>query len=260
MSGVVGEHESVRSLAGKRALVTGGSRGIGRGIVSALASQGVNVAFSYQRQQQQAVELEQAVREVGVDAVSFQLDVSDRQAVRESIVVLRQRWGEVDILVNNAGMAQEKPFEEITDQDWERMLDVHLKGAFIHTQEVLPGMCANRWGRIINISSVGGQWGGVNQIHYAVAKSGLIGLTRSIAKCYSGQGVTCNAIAPGLIETEMVAAELQRVDGQEKMAQIPVGRLGSVNEVAATVKFLVSEEAAYLTGQTLNLNGGLYFG
>ncbi len=251
---------SCRRLQGKRVLVTGGSRGIGREIVLALAREGADVAFSYHHQQQQAQQVEEAVHAFGVEGIGFQLDVADRGAVHTCVEALRERWGGIDILVNNAGIAQEKPFETITDEDWDRLLAVNLKGAFIHIQEVLPEMVENGWGRIINISSIGGQWGGVNQVHYAVAKSGLIGLTRSIAKVYSGNGITCNAIAPGLVATDMTRSELESEAGQEKVRQIPAGRLGQASEVGAMVVFLCGDEAGYLTGQTMNLNGGMYFG
>ena len=168
--------------------------------------------------------------------------------------------GSVDILVNNAAMAQEKPFETITDEDWSQMLAVNLQGPFICAQEVLPDMLAQNWGRIVNISSVGGQWGGFNQVHYAAAKAGLINFTRSLAKIYGGRGIVANAVSPGLVATRMAAAELTSEAGRQKVAQIPAGRTGTIDEVAAVVAFLASERASYVLGQTINVNGGQYFG
>src|SRR5262249_14832892 len=151
-----------------------------------------------------------------------------------------------------------KPFLEIDDADWTTMLSVNLVGAARCIREVLPSMLAGKQGRIINVSSIGGQWGGMNQVHYAAAKAGLINLTRSMAKLYSKEGITCNAIAPGLIATEMSAAELDTPQGQDKVKSIPCGRLGTTEEAGALAVYLASDAAGYLTGQTFNLNGGMY--
>ncbi|MEI7995802.1 MAG: SDR family oxidoreductase, partial [Methylococcaceae bacterium] len=149
---------------------------------------------------------------------------------------------------------------ELTDADWERMLSVNLLGAVRCTRCVLPKMIDNQYGRIINISSIGGQWGGVFQVHYAASKAGLINFTKSMARIYSQQGITCNAIAPGLIETDMIAEEMQDESAQKRIESIPAARLGRVQEVASAVLYLLSDEAAYITGQTININGGMYFG
>jgi NAD(P)-dependent dehydrogenase (short-subunit alcohol dehydrogenase family) len=171
---------------------------------------------------------------------------------------VRKHFGaDIEIVVNNAALIQEKPFETITDADWDRMLAVNLRGAFIVAQETLPGMIAGKWGRIINITSIGGQWGGMRQVHYAAAKAGLINLTHSLAKLYSSAGVTANAIAPGLVATDMVRKELKSKSGKEKARSIPVGRIAEPSEIGAAVKYLASEEAGYVTGHTLNINGGL---
>ena len=166
----------------------------------------------------------------------------------------------VNILVNNGAIAQEKPFQQLTDQDWERMLAINLRGPFACIQEVLPQMLEQQWGRIVNVVSIGGQWGGANQVHYAAAKAGLINLTRSMAKLYSCKGITSNAVSPGLVQTDMTRTELSTKAGRAKVASIPVGRIGTSYEVAAAVKFLCSDEASYITGQTINVNGGMYFG
>jgi NAD(P)-dependent dehydrogenase (short-subunit alcohol dehydrogenase family) len=183
-----------------------------------------------------------------------------RQSIKDAIHWITKIMGSVDILINNAAIAQEKPFLTLTDDDWDQMLNINLKGAFMATQEVLPSMIDKQWGRIINISSIGGQWGGMNQIHYATAKAGLIGLTRSIAKVYSAHNITCNAIAPGLIATDMSEAELNTPAGQEKVKNIPRKKLGTVDDIGEAALYLSSDQANYVTGQTLNLNGGMYFG
>ena len=244
----------------KVALITGGSRGIGKCIADRLATCGHAVALTYNQNRELAEDAVQSVVSSGGQATAIYLSVEERQSIKNAISKVQTQLGAISILVNNAAMAQEKPFETITDEDWDKILGTNLRGPFACTQEVLPDMLAAGWGRIINISSIGGQWGGFNQVHYAAAKAGLINFTRSIAKIYSHTGITCNAIAPGLIDTDMSAEEMDTEAGKEKIRNIPTGRLGSVEEVAATVSFLCSQEASYLTGQTLNLNGGMYFG
>ncbi|KKW45518.1 MAG: 3-oxoacyl-(Acyl carrier protein) reductase [Parcubacteria group bacterium GW2011_GWB1_57_6] len=164
-----------------------------------------------------------------------------------------------DILVNNAGIADERPLESITDAQWDHLLAVNLRGPFIVVQEALPAMRAQKWGRIVNIVSIGGQWGGMRQVHYAAAKAGLINFTRSLAKLYSREGITSNAVSPGLVETDMSKKEMRSKAGKQKAAQIPIGRLTKPEEIAAAVMFLISDDAASITGQTLNVNGGMLF-
>jgi NAD(P)-dependent dehydrogenase (short-subunit alcohol dehydrogenase family) len=247
-------------LKGKVALVTGGGRGIGKAISLALAEAGAAVALTYRERREEAQQVAEEIAARGGAAVALQMEVSDRKSVQTALAAAREKLGEVNILVNNAAIAQEKPFATITDADWDLMQAVNLRGPFICCQEVLPAMEAGGWGRIINISSIGGQWGGFNQVHYAAAKAGLINLTRSLAKIYSSSGVTANVIAPGLVETEMSAQELDSEAGREKVRGIPAGRIGSAEEVAQAVVFLASDGAAYITGQSVNLNGGMYFG
>ncbi len=242
------------------ALVTGAARGIGRGIANALAADGLAVAVGYSTAAGLAEEVALAIRGAGGRALPVSLQIEDRASVTAALTTIRAEFGAVDVLVNNAAIAQEKPFETITDQDWSRMLAVNLQGPFICVQEVLPAMLAKGWGRIINISSIGGQWGGFNQVHYAAAKAGLINLTRSLAKIYGGRGILTNAVSPGLVATDMTAAELSSEAGRQKVAQSPAGRTGSIDEVAAVVAFLASERASYVLGQTINVNGGQYFG
>ncbi len=236
-------------------LVTGASRGLGAGIARVLGAAGYRLAVGYREQSESAF---QVASKAGV-ALPVRIDVSDPRSVATAFALVQAELGEVDVLVNNAGIAQEKPFPELDEADWERMLSVNLLGAVRTIQAALPSMRARGFGRIVNVTSIGGQWGGMNQVHYAAAKAALINLTRSIAKLYSKDGITCNAIAPGLVATEMSAAELETPAGRAKVAAIPAGRLGTPEEVGAAVRYLVSPEAGYVTGQTLNLNGGMLF-
>ena len=247
-------------LAGKLALVTGGSRGIGRGIAVALADAGADVALTYNTNQALAEQVVEAIIGRGRRALAVQMTVEDRVSVRRAVAKVRDSLGPINVLVNNAAIAQEKSFDTITDADWDHMLAVNLRGPFICCQEVLPNMIEQGWGRIINITSIGGQWGGFNQVHYAAAKAGLISLTRSLARIYSRQGITTNAVAPGLVRTDMSARELKSDVGREKVRNIPIGRIATVEEIAQVVVFLASDAASYITGQTINVNGGMYFG
>ncbi len=242
------------------ALVTGGSRGIGAAIVVRLAELGFKVAIGYREREQAAQSLSERIQAQGGQAIAVSIEVASRSSVRGALDFVEARLGAVDTLVNNAAIAQEKPFLAISDEDWNEMLGTNLRGPFACIQEALPGMLKLGRGRIVNIVSIGGQWGGINQIHYASAKAGLIGLTRSVAKTFARQGITCNAVSPGLVQTEMTAQELATAAGQEKARSIPTGRLGLASEVAAAVAYLVSPGSEYVTGQTLNVNGGMYFG
>ena len=244
----------------KLCLVSGGSRGIGKGIVHNLSERGFKVAFTFNNEKKLARDIENEIKDKGGKVKSFQMSIENRDSVVSTLENIRDYFSDhISVLVNNAAIAQEKPFKSITDSDWERMLKVNLHGPFICTQEVLPSMIRHKWGRIINISSVGGQWGGYNQVHYAASKAALINFTQSIAKIYSKHGITSNAVAIGLVKTDMSGPELDTNDGKKKVADIPIGRVGSMKEIASTVKFLCSEDASYITGQTINANGGMYF-
>ncbi len=247
-------------LRDKVTLVSGSSRGIGRSIALKLAREGARVAITYFENQRLAEKVAEAICTGGGQALSVQLAQESRASVRAAVRRVHEELGEIEILVNNAAKAQEKPFEQITDEDWCNMMAVNLQGPFVCTQEVIPGMIERGWGRIINISSVGGQWGGFNQVHYAASKAGLINLTRSLAKIYGPSGINSNAVAVGLVETDMSESELASEAGRRKVAAIPVGRVGKADEVASVVAFLASDEAGYVNGQTVNVNGGLYFG
>ena len=242
------------------ALVTGGSRGIGRAIATTLAVRGHAVALTYATSEREAHAAAEEIGRNGERALAVRLVAEDRASISAAVDHVRRTFGAITVLVNNAAIAQEKPFLELGDADWDRMLAVNLRGPFACSQEVLPDMLKHGWGRIINISSVGGQWGGMNQVHYACAKAGLNNLTRSLAKLYSSQGVMANTVAAGLVSTSMIANELETPAGKEKVRNIPVGRIATVDEIAHVVAFLASDDSGYITGQTINVNGGMYFG
>jgi NAD(P)-dependent dehydrogenase (short-subunit alcohol dehydrogenase family) len=241
-------------IATRIALVTGAGSGIGKATALALLGAGYRVACGYNANRAEA----EAIQKSHASAFAVKIDISSRASVKRAVAAGARHFGRgFDIVVNNAALVQEKSFETITDADWDRMLAVNLRGAFIVAQETLPGMQLRKWGRIINITSIGGQWGGMRQVHYAAAKAGLINLTHSLAKLYSGSGITANAIAPGLVATDMIAKELKSKAGKRKAAQIPVGRIAVPAEIAAGAVYLASEDAGYVTGHTLNINGGL---
>lgn len=236
----------------KTAFVTGGTQGIGRAIVEKLVIEGYRVAIGYKSHKKKGRALLNKIQEMNGDAIAVHCDISDRNSIRQALNDIN----DIDILINNAAIAQPKNFLDITDDDWDEMININLRGAFICSQEVIPSMLRRKWGRIINITSIGGQWGGVNQAHYASAKAGLIGLTMSLARLYSGNGITSNSVAPGIIETEMTTW-LEEREKKVLMNGIPVGRFGGVEEVAEVVSFLASDASAYITGQTINVNGGM---
>jgi 3-oxoacyl-[acyl-carrier protein] reductase len=240
-----------KPLDGKIALVTGASRGIGRAAAVALVRVGVAVVVNYKTH---AADAEMVCREIenqGGQAVAVQADVSVAADVQRMAHQIGQQLGPVTILVNNAGIARPQPLDGITEQDWDEVLAANLKSVFLVTQAVLPGMRAARWGRIINLSSVAAQTGGVVGPHYAASKAGIHGLTHSYANLLAKEGITVNAIAPALIETEMMRDNLHATP-----ALIPVGRFGTVDEVADVVVMLATN--GYITGQTINVNGGWY--
>ncbi len=238
----------------KIAFVTGGSGGIGKSICLKLIKSGFHVAVGYKTNKKDANSLTKKN-----NAIAIQVDISSRKSIKKAIQSCRKFFGQnIDILINNAAISQEKSFEKISDADWDHMLVSNLRGAFSFSQEVIPHMIKNKWGRIVNVVSISGQWGGRNQIHYAASKAGLINLTISLAKLYSKKGITINAVSPGLVKTKMIANELKTVYGKNKIKQIPIGRIASTDEVANVVNFLSSNEASYITGQTINVNGGMY--
>jgi NAD(P)-dependent dehydrogenase (short-subunit alcohol dehydrogenase family) len=240
----------------KLALVTGASRGIGNAIARMMLEHGYRVACTYRENK---VGIEALARE-WPDAYGVRMDIRSRVSVKRAIHAVEKHFNEaIDIVVNNAAVADEKPLSEITDADWDRVLETNLRGPFVVAQETLPAMRRKHWGRIVNIVSIGGQWGGMRQVHYAAAKAGLVNFTHSLAKLYSHDGITANAVSPGLVATDMTKNELNSKAGKAKAAAIPVGRVAAPREIAAAVVFLCSEDAGYVTGHTLNVNGGLYF-
>lgn len=245
------DNRSMDDLNGKVALVTGGSRGIGAGVAVALAQAGADVAINYRSHDEAARSVYDQVLKAGRRSLAVKCDVSDAPAVRQMVAEVERELGAVSILVNNAAIARPQKIEDITEHDWDEIIDTNLKSVFLVTQAVLPGMRKQSWGRIINMSSVAAQTGGVVGPHYAASKAGMIGLTHSLANLLAKEGITVNAIAPALIATEMVTSNPRANPGL-----IPVGRFGEVDEVASVTVMLARN--GYITGQTINVNGGWY--
>jgi 3-oxoacyl-[acyl-carrier protein] reductase len=238
-------------LTGKIALVTGASRGIGRASALALANAGADVAVNFLSRAADAQEVCSAIEALGRRALVFQADVSKAREVAHLVETVERELGNIGILVNNAAISRPQTLADITEQDWDEVLNVNLKSMFLVTQAVVVRMRRGAWGRIINLSSVAAQTGGVIGPHYAASKAGALGLTHSYAALLAKEGITVNAVAPALIATEMVTS-----NPKARPDLIPVGRLGTVEEVAEAVVMLASN--GYITGQTINVNGGWY--
>ena len=235
-------------------LITGGSRGIGAAAVRAFAVRGDNVAFTYHTNQAAAAALVQELRPACVTAIPC--DAADPAQVREAVRQAETAIGPLTVLVCNAGIAQSKLFTELTDEDWRRMMGVDLDGPFYFSHAVLPGMIRRKYGRILFVSSMWGQTGGSCEVHYSAAKAGVIGLCKALAKEEGPSGITVNCVAPGVIDTDMMACYAP----EEKAAlaeETPVGRLGTAEEIAQTLVFLAGKNAGYITGQVIGQNGGL---
>src|SRR5580698_2728896 len=245
-------------LDGRVALVTGASQGIGHACALALARQGATVAVAA-RNQQKLDELVATITASGGKAAAFVMDVADEDQVKAAIKSAIAQFGKIDILVNNAGITRDQLVMRMKRADWDAVLNTNLTSAYLCTQQAIPSMLKQRWGRIVNITSVFGQMGQAGQANYASSKAGLIGLTMAIAREVGSRNITCNAVAPGFIETAMTSA-LGEDFKEMAVKNIPLGRVGTPDDVASAVSFLASDEASYITGHVLNVNGGMLMG
>ena len=243
-------------LTDKTAVVTGGSRGIGRAIAVALAAEGAKVAVIYAGNAAAAEETLSLIKEQGGEAVAMQCDVADDAAVSDMINAVKEQFGSVDILVNNAGITRDGLLMRMKEGDWQAVLDTNLTGVFHCTKAVTKLMMKQRSGAIINVTSVVGQTGNAGQANYAAAKAGMIGFTKSVAKELASRGIRVNAVAPGCIDTDMTAVLSDAVK-EDMLKSIPLGRVAQPEEVAKAVVFLASDNASYITGQVLNVDGGM---
>jgi 3-oxoacyl-[acyl-carrier protein] reductase len=246
------------NLAGRVALVTGASQGIGRACALKLAQCGASIALVARNQQK----LEEGVQEIaqacGVGR-AFRADVENEDQVKAAFKAVLAEFGKIDILVNNAGITRDQLIMRMKRADWDAVLNTNLTSAYLCTQQAISSMLKQRWGRIINITSVFGQTGQAGQANYAASKAGLIGLTMAVAREIGSRNITCNAVAPGFIETAMTSTLSDEIK-QNALKMIPLGRVGTPEEVANCVAFLASEEAGYITGHVLNVNGGMLMG
>lgn len=245
------------SLDGKVALVSGASRGIGRAVAIMLASSNARVFINYLKNKDAAEEVEEEIREGGGMAETIPFDVASSEEVKDGVKSIIKKAGKIDILVNNAGLTRDNLFAIMKESDWDEVIDTNLKGTFLLTKAAMRPMIKARWGRIVNIASVAGQYGNPGQANYSASKAGIIGLTRAIAREIAVRNITVNAVSPGLIETDM-AEGLPDNAKETIISRIPIGRMGKPEEVAQVVGFLVSKYADYITGQVIGVNGGLY--
>jgi 3-oxoacyl-[acyl-carrier protein] reductase len=247
-------------LAGKVALVTGGSRGLGRAIALAFARQGADVAINYRGNEAAAIEVVTQIRGLGRRAEAIQGDTSGGRAAAEAIVKAAiDAFGTIDILVNNAGITRDNLMMRMDEGEWQDVIETNLSGPFWMTRAVARPMLKARAGRIINMSSAAGRMGNPGQANYAAAKAGLIGLTKTTARELASRGITCNALAPGLIETDLTA-DLPAAANEALIGLTPLGYVGSVDDVAAAAVYFASDEARYVTGQVLGVDGGIMMG
>ncbi|MFO7607266.1 MAG: 3-oxoacyl-[acyl-carrier-protein] reductase [Desulfurivibrionaceae bacterium] len=246
-------------LEGKSALVTGGSRGIGRAIALRLAAMGARVAINYVSKPDAAQEVVDAIKAAGGDAGLYKFDVADAAAVNDGVIKIIEDFGRLDILVNNAGITRDGLLMKMKEESWDQVLDTNLKGAYNCIKAVNRPMMKQRWGRIINISSVIGFLGNAGQANYAAAKAGLTGLTRSMARELASRNITVNGVAPGYIDTDMTR-DLGDEVKEKVLGEIPMRAMGSVEDVAGAVAYLASDDARYVTGQFIHVNGGMFMG
>jgi 3-oxoacyl-[acyl-carrier protein] reductase len=246
------------TLSGRVALITGASQGIGQACSLKLAEAGATVAVAA-RNRQKLDELVAQIGAAGGKAAAFALDVSDEEQIKSVFKAALAQFGKIDILVNNAGITRDQLVMRMKRADWDSVLNTNLTSAYLCIQQVIGSMLKQRWGRIINVTSVFGQTGQAGQANYAASKAGLIGLTMAIAREVGSRNITCNAVAPGFIETAMTAALPDEIR-QAGLKMIPLGRIGTPEDVGAAVRFLASDEASYITGHVLNINGGMLMG
>jgi len=246
------------SLSGRTTLITGASQGIGRACALTLAKAGARVALAA-RNETKLAEVKAEILAAGGDAEAFTIDISSEESIKAGAKAALAYFGSIEILVNNAGITKDTLLLRMKRADWDDVITTNLTGTFLLTQALLSPMLKARWGRIINISSVVGETGQAGQANYAASKAGLIGFTKSLARELASRGITANVVTPGYIETAMTAV-LDEKQRAAMMEQIPLGRAGSDQDIANAVRFLASEEAAYITGHVLDVNGGMYMG
>lgn len=244
------------SLTGKNALVTGASRGIGRAIAVELAKNGANIAISYVNNKDKAEEVVNEIKGYGVKAIAVKADVSKEEEVLNMVKIVKESIGSIDILVNNAGINRDNLLMRMSTEDWDKVIDTNLKGTYLCSKALIRDMIKKKSGKIINIASVAGVAGNFGQTNYSASKAGVIGFTKSLAKEVASRGINVNAIAPGLIETDMTLA-LKEDIRDSLVKNIPMGRLGTVQDIANIVIFLASEKSNYITGQVINVDGGM---
>jgi 3-oxoacyl-[acyl-carrier protein] reductase len=246
------------NLSGRVAFVTGASQGIGYGCARKLAEAGATVAVGA-RNHQKLEELVAQINSAGGTTAPFVMDVGDEEQIKTAFKAAIAQFGKIDILVNNAGITRDQLVMRMKRADWDSVLNTNLTSAYLCTQQVMSSMLKQRWGRIINITSIFGQMGQAGQANYAASKAGLIGLTMAIAREVGSRGITSNAVAPGFIETAMTEGLSEELK-QSALKMIPLGRIGAVDDVANAVRFLASDEASYITGHVLSVNGGMLMG
>jgi 3-oxoacyl-[acyl-carrier protein] reductase len=244
-------------LQDKVAIVTGAGRGIGKAIAKTLAAEGAKVVVNYSRSGEAAGQVVSEIRAAGGDAIAVQADVADAAQVAALVAATQERFGRVDILVNNAGITRDRLLLRMTAEDWDAVVNTNLRGAFLCAKAVVPLMLKQKGGVIVNVGSVVGKVGGAGQVNYSASKAGLIGLTKSLAKELGSRSVRVNAVAPGFIETEMTGA-LKPEYREAILTQIPLGRFGAAEDVARAVAFLCSPDAAYIQGEVITIDGGLF--
>lgn len=244
-------------LDGKIALVTGGSRGIGRAVAQRLATMGALVYINYVSRPDAAVETKELIESAGGKAATIQFDVADSEQVQAAVKTIAEDAGGIDILVNNAGITRDSLMARMKESDWDSVMSTNLKGAFLCSKAVARLMMKKKWGRIVNLTSVIGFAGNAGQANYAAAKAGLVGFSKSMAREYATRNITVNCVAPGYVVTDMTESLSDAIQDKIK-SEIPLGSLGTTDDIAGAVAYLVSEDGRYITGQTLHVNGGMY--